>query len=266
MDQQQYKENYIANSSDYHRALSDYLHNTVGVPRRNDWIPFYVEMVDSNGNLTAIPYPPVEGNTGGRQILGIKLMINPSSMSQNMSKIVNRTQTMVGWVEEHWGEELDTITFQGSTAAFLSGAVSMRNAREAAEKSATDKAQARADFYAQQGLTQSSTPYQTSVEGSAARRQLEMEPGLTTMFRRESVSYKEFKLLMELLTANGLQYDKQGFVSDRKFIQLTYDYGSWIGYFESMDVVEEATNPFRFTYTITFKSEKAVYSFVTRDI
>ena len=42
---------------------------------------------------------------------------------------------------------------------------------------------------------------------------------------------------------------------------MSYDYASYLGYIENIDTVEDALSPFRFQYTITFKSEKTVYYF-----
>ena len=37
---------------------------------------------------------------------------------------------------------------------------------------------------------------------------------------------------------------------------MTYDYLTLLGRFETFDIIEDATKPFRFTYNIIFKAEK----------
>jgi len=46
--------------------------------------------------------------------------INPQDFQINYAKKTNRYQTFNAFVEEYWGEELDTITCSGSTGAFIS--------------------------------------------------------------------------------------------------------------------------------------------------
>ena len=231
MADQDAKQRYVAGSSDYLRNVSDYLHNYAGVPYQKG-SPFYIEMVNSSGVGVSIKAQD------GTEILGIKLMINPATMSVNMSKIVNRTQTMTAWFEDHWGEEMDTVTLQGSTAAFVVGANRLWGAGKI-----------------HQGQNLETDPVAV-VSG--------VEPGITTRYRRLSVSYREWKKLIQLFSTNGCVFDNQGFVKDRHFIRLTYDYASFIGYFESVDTTEDSNSPYRFTYNITFRAEKTLFRFAAR--
>ena len=47
------------------------------------------------------------------------LQYNPENIKQDFVKKINRYVTFTAIVEEHWGEELDTITCRGSTGAFI---------------------------------------------------------------------------------------------------------------------------------------------------
>ena len=227
-----------------------------------DVIPFYVEIVDDKGESVAIPFPPyissgsddywdpdglVESLTETAKVgqapelyaYAVKLLINPSSLNINMSKIINRTPTMTGWLEEHWGEEIDTITFQGYSAAFVSG----------------------------NSYTTYDTDKLSPLINSANAEGLNLlYPGLTSSSenRRNSLSYRNLRKLVKLYSTNGLVYDPYGFVSKRYFVQITYDQGCYKGYFESFDITEESSNPFRFNYTVTFKAEKTVYRLGTK--
>jgi len=233
MADQDARQQYVSGSSDYLLNVSDYLHNYAAVPIAKG-SPFYVEMVNSSGVGESITMED------GTELLGVRLMINPTTLSMNMSKIVNRTQTMTSWVEDHWGEEMDTITLQGSTAAFVIGADSLRSAGKI-----------------HQG------EYQLT-SGDAISYPTNVEPGLTTSYRRLSISYREWKKLLQIFAHNGCTFDNQGFVKDRLFIRLTYDYASFIGYFESVDTTEDSNSPYRFTYTITFRAEKTLFRFANR--
>jgi hypothetical protein len=164
----------------------------------------------------------------------VRLLINPSSLNINMTKIIIRGQTMTGWVEEHWGEELDTISFQGLSAAFVSGG--------------------------------SYTTYDAGRMNPMLQAGNQPRMGLTTKHREDSLSYKNMKELVKIFSTNGLVYDSDGFVAKRYYIQITYDYGCYRGYFESFDITEEASNPFRFNYTVTFKAERTVYKIGAQDL
>ena len=250
MADQDAKEQYVVGSDDYLLNVSDYLHNYAAVPIAKG-SPFYIEMVNTSGVGVSIP------RDDGTEILGVRLMVNPTTLSVNMSKIVNRTQTMTAWIEDHWGEEMDTVTLQGSTAGFVIGAGSLRGAGKLHQgddrNNTAARANARAEFY--QYLVGSST---AGFPGN------NVEPGLTTNYRRYSVSYREWKKLIEIFSYNGCIFDRQGFVKDRHFIRLTYDYAAFIGYFESVDTTEDANSPYRFTYNITFRVERTLYRFANR--
>lgn len=45
---------------------------------------------------------------------------NPDNLEETYTKLVNRMVTRGGYVEQHWGEELDTLSCSGSTGAFVS--------------------------------------------------------------------------------------------------------------------------------------------------
>lgn len=53
------------------------------------------------------------------------LHVNPTNWAEAYRKIINRDYTRGGYVEYHWGEELDTITCQASTGAFMSPATGL---------------------------------------------------------------------------------------------------------------------------------------------
>jgi hypothetical protein len=198
--------------------------------------------VDSNLTVQTLPYPSQDGQNTKDIIYGVELMVNPSTISNNMSKIVSRTQTMTAFVEDHWGEELDTLSFQGSTAAFVIGGSDAYEVRLNDSNTSPIK-----EFYKYAGAGT------TSVQDTS--------PGLTTSQRRTSASYRQFLRLVDLFRSNGCTFDQNGFVKSRYYILLSYGMQAYRGFFESIDVTEEASSPFRFTYTITFKSEETVYGY-----
>jgi hypothetical protein len=220
-----------ASSPDFIPALDSYMY---GVTKDSKKANFYVQTVDFNGT-------PYVYNINGFPITGVILTVNPNSINLNAAKIVNRTQTMSGWLEEHWGEEMDSITFQGSTAAFI---------WDGPTQGGQTFEETRGAFNAFVGAEDLGTVY-NGEEGN----------GLATLNRKSTASYREFTQLMQLMNANAASFDVYGLVKDRLFIQISYDYASYLGYFESFDLTEDSASPFRFIYTITFKSEKTLYKY-----
>jgi hypothetical protein len=50
----------------------------------------------------------------------IQFHINPTSINFQYKKIITRQRTRGGWIEEHWGDELDVVNIEASTGSFLS--------------------------------------------------------------------------------------------------------------------------------------------------
>lgn len=64
-----------------------------------------INIVDDFVN-PAIVYPP------------LYFQVNPNNIQTVYTKKINRSQTFAGFVEEYWGEDLDTINCTNSTGAF----------------------------------------------------------------------------------------------------------------------------------------------------
>jgi len=235
-----------ASSPNYVNSLDSYIYNTFGGMynvKGSGKIKFFITTVDSKGFNTSY-------EIRGRVFLGLVLFINPASLSVNMSKMINRSQTMTGWVEDHWGEELDTITFQGSSAAFIWGGPD-RGIPSGPIKQTPQEIQEVYNKYMDVPNLGIDEPI-----GIGDRT------GLTVKRRRETLSYDEFRRIVHLMNANAANFDPRGFVSKRLFIQLGYDYAAYRGYFESIDITEDSETPFKFIYTATFKAEKTIFSYL----
>jgi hypothetical protein len=212
-------------------------------------IPFIVTMVDANNQLRTLPFPPQEGLMVPPEdsILGVELMVNPMTMSTNLAKLITRSQSMTSFVEDHWGEELDTLTFQGFTAAFVTGASDIRSLTNGPGS------------VPQQFLkTQSQNTQAVNGAGMGVH---DNEPGLTVSERRKSMSYHQFRRVIDLFRVNGCFFDSFGRVSKRYFVMISFGLSAFKGFFESIDTTEEGHQPFRFQYTVTFKSEETVYKY-----
>jgi hypothetical protein len=232
-----------ASSPNYVNSLDSNLYNVHGIHKGPGKLKFFMTTVNSKGDNTSY-------TIRGRTFLGLTLFVNPASLSVNMAKMINRSQTMTGWVEDHWGEELDTITFQGSSAAFI-WAGPLRQPPAGPLKQTPAEIQ---DMY---------NDYMDIPDlGINEPIGIGDHTGLTVKRRRETLSYDQFRTIVHLMNANAANFNFQGLVTKRLFIQLGYDYAAYRGYFESVDITEDAETPFKFIYTITFKAEKTIFKFL----
>lgn len=235
-------DNYLSTNADtgtYIANLESYLFR-LGLPKPGT-IKFVAMTVDADGK-------PQTYTLNGIPFVGLIMNISPTSMNVNMSQLVTRTQTMSGWIEEHWGQELDTVTFQGSSAAFIwNGPEYLQGPIGNTPQQIRDGFNAYMNI---PGLPISSPVGPGDHSGLAVRR------------RRETTSYDELRKIIQLMNSNTAEFDIYGIVKARKYIQLSHDYACYRGYFESIDITENADTPFKFIYTITFKAEKTIYSFL----
>lgn len=49
----------------------------------------------------------------------LMLHVNPNSLQEQHTKRLERIQTRGGWVEQHWGDDLTSISCSGSTGGFI---------------------------------------------------------------------------------------------------------------------------------------------------
>lgn len=232
-----------ASSPGYINNLDSYFYNTHDIPKGPSKVKFYISTVNEAGENEVY-------TIRGRSFLGITLLINPNTISNNMAKIVNRSQTMTSWLEEHWGEELDTITFQGSSAGFI-----WMGPREEIPRGPLDMTP--------REIQQMYNDYMKIPDlGINEPLGIGDHSGLTVKQRRNTMAYDQFRRIIHLMNANAANFNTQGFVRKRKFIQLAYDVASYRGYFESIDITEDAESPFKFIYTATFKCEKTIFNYL----
>lgn len=83
--------------------------NTGGVDRLRQYVIF--ELVDVTHNIYTSPQSTI--------FPYLVLHVNPESFEESYTKLITRQITRGGYVEQHWGEELDIISCSGSTGMFV---------------------------------------------------------------------------------------------------------------------------------------------------
>ncbi len=140
--------------------------------------------------------------------LKLVLHTNPKSMKVSYSKVIERMQTKGGFVEQHWGDGTQTISFDMATGGFMR-------------------------LYT--GLAENTSPEMT--EGT----------------RRETLAYDSYLDILALFHNNGSVYDINGQVALQGKIQITFDGGVFLGWFNDFTVNESASSPYQFTLSTTFE-------------
>jgi len=68
----------------------------------------------------------IDGLPDRFKIPDLVMKINPENLNSTYSQLINRKRTLGGFIEEHWGEQLDTLSASGRTGTFF-GAVGLTN-------------------------------------------------------------------------------------------------------------------------------------------
>ena len=148
------------------------------------------------------------------------LHVNPTSMKMSSAKVIQRTQTRGGFVEQHWGEGARSISFDMATGGFMRLYTGLSNITGVG------------------GLTNG------GYDSGGGRR--------------DTIAYDKYLDLLALFHNNGMVYDDRGEVVFNGAIQVTFDEGIYTGWFNDFSVTESAEKPYQFQVTASFtvKQEK----------
>lgn len=153
--------------------------------------------------------------------LKLVLHVNPSSMTWNYGKSIERTQTLGGYVEAHWGPTPTEVSFEAVTGGFVR-------------------------LYTGVSAVTGPTPSSTDA----------VDLGGT---RRDTIAYDKFVDLLAFYHDNGAIYDTQGNIAYQGQILMAYDGGSWWGWFTTFSVTESADKPYMFNYSIAFTVDRELH-------
>ena len=151
------------------------------------------------------------------------LHVNPKSMSVNMTKQIERIQTMGGWVEQHWGDIPGEISFEVATGGFMR-------------------------LYT--GLSNVTGP--THHDDRLPANMRAQDTGGT---RRETIAYDKYLDLLALFHCNGSVYDADGNIVTQGKIKISFDGHHFFGWFTTFTVQEEAEQPYQFNLSAAFTVE-----------
>jgi hypothetical protein len=86
-------------------------------------------------------------------------------------------------------------------------------------------------------------------------------PDLAGGTRRETLAYDSYLDFLALFHNNGSVYDEQGQIAFQGAIKCTFDGGTYVGWFTSFSVTEEAGKPYQFTMSASFEVSREQHVF-----
>ena len=150
--------------------------------------------------------------------------VNPSQFSEKFTKSKNVVMTRGGFVEFIWPDNLDSLSADSSTGAFIGPGT---------------------------GLSSDSANPSAIVNGRLG--------GLKG--RRHTLAWERFADLLDLFRNNGHVYNSNGQPVLRGRVVCMYDRGIYTGYFTSFSVEETGDQPFMFKFDWEFQVLTTDYLF-----
>jgi hypothetical protein len=157
----------------------------------------------------------------------LTLLVNPNQMAITHTNIQDHSsKTRYGFSFERWGEDQPTISFSGSTGAFIAG---MRG-----------------------GLGEDPTAARVS-------RQTGGPSGVQFASKRDSAAWQNLVSLIHFFRSNGYVYDAAGGSDAHLFvgaIAIDYDQWTYVGHIESFDYSYDEGIPHRIEWSMEFKVDR----------
>ena len=167
------------------------------------------------------------------------------SFSVKMQQKITRTKTKGGWVEEHWPGDLDTISVNGATGAFI--LVGDPNTRHLENK--VHEGRRTLDLK----VNEKSTPEAPLAEPLRKGPDYGLATGDQVFLRRLSEAALNLEALADFYRSNGASFSVGGKISGIRDIDLHYMGDLYRGYFMNFNYTHSEKSPNQFTYTFTFR-------------
>lgn len=156
--------------------------------------------------------------------LKMVLHTNPQNMRVSYQKLVDRQQTLAGFVEAHWGDAPTEMTFEATTGGFVR-------------------------LYT--GLSAVTGTGPSNDKLPAGSRGISL--GGT---RRDTIAYDKFLDFLSLFKNNGSIFDINGNIALQGQVQVAFDGHYWWGWFASFSASENADKPYQFSLSASFTIDR----------
>lgn len=190
----------------------------------------------------------------GNNVLRLVMDVNPTTLSISYTPLINVTQTDGGFVEEHWGDEADSLSASGRSPVGLVRYVSS-SGKQNQPKGFVEYIKGVKSWIAggkdKYKSVWGDSPYETQKNASGLG--VSFDPGARTT----SKYYQMLVKLEELLNNQGFVYDENNrIIAEGKAI-IEYEDETYEGRFTSFSVTESAESPFMFDYSFDFNIYKS---------
>lgn len=182
------------------------------------------------------------------KIKAVKLAVNPSTFELNGEKRVSIYKTLTRMVEEHYGDDLDTVSFTGSSLTFFldaAGAPVVKNYLSSGSVASGEDRQESDSFKNMQELL-------AVIRSNGINYFDERDVKIPRFFYRRSEGNE-----VKVVPLN--RHPRAGMVACRNVAVIEYDMFRLFGYFESFSLEEDSSKPFRFEYNVSFRVERLEY-------
>lgn len=155
----------------------------------------------------------------------LALHVNPTTLQEQFTKNKNVVMTRGGFVEFVWPDDLDSLSADATTGAFMGP---------------------------DSGLTSdSANPTYRIRRGASTIREFRGRHG--------TIAWERHQDLLELFRSNGQIFNGVGVPVLRSQIMCMYDRGIYFGWFTTFDVTETGETPFQFKLTWEFRVTQTIY-------
>lgn len=161
----------------------------------------------------------------------IKMVLhaNPNQVEYNYEKQTTTSSTLHGWIEYYWGDNPTTISFDVASGVFIRPYTGL-----------------------------SAVTGQASVNGETIGKSI----GGT---RRDTITYDKYLDILSLFHNNGSIYDSIGQIVLQGRIKMTFDGGTWFGWFQSFSVTDDANSPYQFRVSLAMQVEREFHGVRTQN-
>jgi len=155
--------------------------------------------------------------------------VNPQRISVRQRKVIQRVQTNTRWVFQHWGAEPAVISYNG-----LTGYMNPKVAQEYSQRYIDDQL---SDFRVGEAGEKALSPYQTAAYQALLK--------LRTFYEEPHRSLQGD----DLTKITGTRTDEK---LQKLRLNFYYRDTMYVGYFTRMEIREEETSPWMWSYSMEF--------------
>ncbi len=191
------------------------------------------------------------------------LLVNPSEMNITYGVVQDYSDRgREGHIFQRWGEGQPSISFSGSTGAFISGSLSDLSSTRTGRDRATpvsfpweDQTWESRTPLREPGSEAASAPTVIPVEVTEQMKKTDVPSGVSFAAKRDSAAFQNFMALYHFYRNNGMMYETIGGTEvplAMGAIAIDYDQMTYVGHIESFNYSYEQDSPHKINWDMEF--------------